>query len=167
MNEKVRNVIFALFVIACIVAYVVDKANEAKEHSSGSYEQYEAEHYAEKEKEEEAARALDLYDTSLNYEDILYEPYEYEGQNLTIEGPVAEISILTNSNGSPSFIDIGEAYPSTYRISIVIWEEHYDDVVKALDTISIGDTVFVEGYMEMYNGIPQIEVTSAEQLEVL
>lgn len=167
MNEKVRNVIFALFVIACIVAYVVDKANEAKEHSSGSYEQYEAEHYAEKEKEEEEARVADLYDSSINYEDILYEPYEYEGQNLMIEGPVAEISILNDSTGSPSFVDVGEAYPSTYRISVVVWEEHYDDVAEALNAVSIGDIIFVEGYIEMYDGVPQIEVTDPLQIQIL
>ena len=163
MREKIRNIVIAAFVIVCIGAYIYEKGEEAKDHSPGAYEQYQQELLAERASERNEHELQHLRDMSVPYEDA----WDFLGETYMIEGTIADISRAVDSTGSPTFIDLGEAYPSTNRASIVIWEEHLDDVSIVLDELSIGDSIFVEGYIDSYDGVIQIEVTDPAQIHTM
>lgn len=169
MDKKtiIRNIVIAICVVVCAVAYFRVKSEETRPHSQEAYEQYQAEHLEYMEEQEEQARIDELYDRAVPYEDIIESPYDYVGCDIKVCGDIADISILNDTNGRPTFIDMGEAYPSTERFTIVIWEENYEDVSFVLEDITYTSTIFVEGVVEMYDGIPQIEVTNSGQIQVL
>lgn len=164
-NKKItpKNVAVAIFVALCVFSYFYVEARDARESSHSGYEQYEAKQQIKRNIEDEVARINYLNDASIPWGDYS----DFIGETTMVTGPVADISILNDSNGSPSFIDLGEAYPSTDRFTIVIWEEHYDDVATVLNEISVNDIIYVEGCIEMYDGIPQIEVTDPSQINIL
>lgn len=168
-NKKItpKNVAVAIFVALCVFSYFYVEARDARESSHSGYDQYVAERQTNSDDymdEQYHDYVIDhLNDISIAYE----EAYMYAGETTMVTGPVADISILNDSNGSPSFIDLGEAYPSTDRFTIVIWEEHYDDVATLLNEISVNEIIYVEGCIEMYDGIPQIEVTDPSQINIL
>lgn len=163
----VRNVVIAVFVIICAIAYLRSEAQEAQQHSQGAYEEYQSEQLTELYEEEEQARINQLYDMATPYEDVVSYPYDYVGNDIKVYGDVADISLLNDTTGNPSFIDIGEAYPSTNRVTIVIWEENYENVSLIFQELTYDDTIFVEGIVEMYDGVPQIEVTDVGQIHIL
>ena len=169
MDKKtiIKNIIIVLFVIVCAIAYFKSEADEAKQHSQGAYERYQEEQLAKRNAEEEQSRINELYDMAAFYEDVVESPYDYIGCETKVYGNVASISLLNDTNGRPSFIDIGETYPSTNRFTVVVWGENYEDVSIALQNIGLGDTIFVEGVVEMYDGVPQIEVTNPGQIHTL
>lgn len=117
---------------------------EAKEYRDEQY----ADYYAS------------LTSSAVTYEDAK----EYLYTEKMIEGPVADITYAADSYGSPTFIDLGEAYPSNDRVTIVIWEEHLDSLESILNSLEINDIICVEGYVDMYDGAPQIEVTDPSQI---
>lgn len=167
MNPKVKNALIAVFVVACIGAYVYDKAQEAKDHSPGAYQQYQNEYIAEKNREEEEARINQLYDMACYYEDVVTDINDYLGSDIKVYGEIAEISQSPDSTGSPTFIDLGEPYPSANRFTIVIWEEYYSLFSDKLQQLNYGDTIFVDGCISTYEGVPQIEVTDPAQIQIL
>jgi DNA/RNA endonuclease YhcR with UshA esterase domain len=85
------------------------------------------------------------------------------GETVTIKGPVKGVFQSTQSSGSPTFINIGKDYPESGRVTVVIWEEN----ISEFDPYSYsGETVYVTGEVYMYDGNPQIEASSPEQIEV-
>lgn len=82
---------------------------------------------------------------------------DYLGQVVTICGPVVNAYYANQSPGSPTFFDIGEAYPSPDRFSVVIWGEYRSSFPFAPETYFLGRTICVYGEVEQYQGIYQIE----------
>lgn len=86
------------------------------------------------------------------------------GEPVAIKGAVAKVS-QPQTNGNPTFIDIGEAYPSENRVSVVIWEE---DIPRFDDVLDLqGKEVVIKGELAHYEDISSIEVSFPEQIEVL
>ena len=89
---------------------------------------------------------------------------DMDGQTVSIQGTVAEVS-QPQTNGNPTFIDIGEAYPSENRVSVVIWEE---DISKFDDVFALrGKEIVVNGTLHKYDGVFDIEISYPDQIEVL
>lgn len=153
-------VVIAIFLFSVLLTPSRPTEEDMASSAMAEYESEAEEHMEEQQHDYEIDR---LNDISISYE----EAYMHVGETTTVDGPVADISILNDSSGSPSFIDLGEAYPSTERFTVVVWEEHYDDVAAVLSNISRNDIIYVEGCIEMYDGIPQIEVTDPSQITIL
>jgi hypothetical protein len=89
----------------------------------------------------------------------------YIGHVATIRGPVASTKFAVSSNGSPTFLNIGAAYPSLRRFTVVIWIENRGRF-GVPEVRYRGHTICVRGFVDEYAGVPEIEATSPTQIAV-
>ena len=87
------------------------------------------------------------------------------GRVATIRGPVAGTKYAATSNGSPTFLDLGAAYPSQRRVTIVIWNENRVKFGRP-EIRYRNRTICVRGRVQRYAGVPDIEVTSPTQIAI-
>ncbi len=88
------------------------------------------------------------------------EAKNHVGQNLTVEGVVAEVHHA--ASGGAIFVDIGGRYPNA-QFTAVIFQDDFD---KFPDVDSLeGKTVDVMGAIKLYNGRPEIVLTDPAQLK--
>jgi hypothetical protein len=87
------------------------------------------------------------------------------GRYATIKGRVAGTTFASFSNGSPTFLDIGASYPSTKRVTVVIWIENRNKF-GAPEAKYKGHTICVHGYVDSYDGVPEIEAKAPSQILV-
>lgn len=87
------------------------------------------------------------------------------GQWMTVCGPVVDTHYATTSNGKPTFLNIGEDYPSTSRFTVVIWGDDRDKFPAAPENYYYGKKIAVTGLIESYGGIAEIAVSSPSQIE--
>jgi DNA/RNA endonuclease YhcR with UshA esterase domain len=95
------------------------------------------------------------------------EASQYIGETATVYGEVKGIKYATGSNGEPTFINIGENYPSSSRVTALIWEQYRDNFSPSPENQYYGQTICVTGYIDTYDGVVQIEVTSPSQITVI
>jgi hypothetical protein len=89
----------------------------------------------------------------------------YIGHIATIRGPVASTKYAASTNGSPTFLNVGAAYPSPRRVTVVIWIENRGRF-GVPEVRYRGRTICVRGYVDEYAGAPEIEATSPTQIAV-
>jgi exonuclease VII large subunit len=89
------------------------------------------------------------------------EAASHVGQSVTVEGTVSEVH--TARSGKATFIDIGGSYPNE-AFTAVIFERSMSSVgdVSGL----AGKTVDVTGTIQVYEGRPEIVVSSRDQIRV-
>lgn len=90
----------------------------------------------------------------------------YVGRTATVKGPVASTKYAVSSTGSPTFLDIGAAYPSSRRFTVVIWSQRRARFGSP-ERRYRGHTICVRGLVESYQGLPQIEATSPAQIAIM
>lgn len=79
------------------------------------------------------------------------------GETCTVAGPVVDVYQAKDANGMPIFIDIGAAYPSNNRVTLVVWGEHYDDFAEMINAVDHGNAwLSVTSYLEVYEGSLQM-----------
>jgi hypothetical protein len=88
-----------------------------------------------------------------------------EGSIATLTGRVASSKFASSSNGSPTFLDVGHAYPNPNRLSIVIWIENRT-AFRRPEVRYRGRTVCVRGLISEYNGSPEIILRSPAQITI-
>lgn len=87
------------------------------------------------------------------------------GDRTTVCGPVAGTFYGSNLNGRPTFLNIGEDHPSRKRFTVVIWGENRGNFPHPPESYYDGKTICVAGLIQEYEGIPQIEVTTPDQIQ--
>ncbi|NMC76967.1 MAG: hypothetical protein GYA60_06715 [Candidatus Methanofastidiosa archaeon] len=99
--------------------------------------------------------------STINWDEAKY----YVGERKKVCGEIKNIYYAKNSAGKPTFIDMGNPYPSNNRFRILIWEDYRD---KFLDIILLGKgkIICISGFIEMYQGIPQIEAFVEGQIKI-
>lgn len=88
------------------------------------------------------------------------------GRTATIRGPVAGTKFAATSNGSPTFLNLGVDYPSTRRVTVVIWGRNRGRF-SAPERRYRGRTICVRGYVDTYRGVPEIEARSPSQIRIV
>ena len=88
------------------------------------------------------------------------------GHTATIRGRVASTKYSASSNGSPTFLNIGAAYPSPRRVTVVIWIENRGRFGRP-EVRYRGRAICVRGFVDEYAGAPEIEATSPAQIAVV
>ena len=79
------------------------------------------------------------------------------GETCTVAGPVVDVYQAKDANGMPIFIDIGAAYPSENRVTLVVWAEHYDDFAEMINAVDHGGAwLSVTSYLDVYEGSLQM-----------
>lgn len=88
------------------------------------------------------------------------------GERVTITGPVEGTRFAIRTKGKPTYLNIGNAFPSKDRFVALIWERNRDAFSSAPEDAYDGVTVAVQGTVKMYEGVPQIAVASPEQIAI-
>lgn len=89
---------------------------------------------------------------------------QHVGEHVEIFGTVAATNYSPKSDGQPTFIDIGEAYPSPNRVTAVIWGEDRGNFPSAPEDMYAGRYIKVEGELYQYDGSYNIRVFSPDQI---
>lgn len=87
------------------------------------------------------------------------------GRIATVKGPVVDAYYARSSNGSPTFLNLGRAYPSSSRFTVVIWSENRARFGTP-ERRYRGRTICVRGRVSTYQGAPQIAAVSPSQIAV-
>lgn len=89
------------------------------------------------------------------------------GESVTVEGPVMGTHYAENSNGSPTFLNVGADYPDESRFTVVIWGEDRGNFPEAPEDRYAGQTIRVTGTVSDYQGVSEIEVASPDDIEIV
>ena len=87
------------------------------------------------------------------------------GERATVYGPVVDTKWASGSKGKPTFLNIGKPYPDPGRFTVVIWIDNRGNFPQAPEVYYLGKTIYVTGLITEYNGIPQIEATTPDQIQ--
>jgi very-short-patch-repair endonuclease len=88
----------------------------------------------------------------------------YEGQQTAFVGKVAQVTVRRGVTGSPTFIDLGAAFPSKGRLTAVIWGADAGLFNSDLARNLAGRTVCVQGRVGSRDGVAQIVLKKRDQL---
>ena len=88
----------------------------------------------------------------------------HAGESLTVCGPVASAHFASDSNGQPTFLNIGNAYPDPQRFTVVIWGRNRGNFDPLPEEAYLEKEICVTGEIELYQGMPEIEVESPAQI---
>jgi hypothetical protein len=91
-------------------------------------------------------------DGSIAWDDAV----NHVGTSQRVCGPLAG----SGTSEDDVFLDLGVDYPSPDRFQIVIWD------VGGVDSIPFGSTVCTTGPIALYNGVPEIALHSASEVEI-
>ena len=98
--------------------------------------------------------------------DIQWNEAKYNiGEWMTVCGPVVDTHYATTSNGKPTFLNIGEPYPNSDRITVVIWGDDRGNFPSPPENYYQGKNVGVTGLITEYEGIAEITVSNPGQIE--
>ena len=88
-----------------------------------------------------------------------YNAAQHVGTTCTVAGPVVNVYQAKESRGMPIFVDIGEAYPSSRSVTLLIWAEALSDFEEMLNEVDDGDAwISVTGYLGTYEGRLQFNI---------
>ena len=90
---------------------------------------------------------------------------DHIGDRTTVYGPVAGTFYGSNVKGRPTFLNIGEDHPSSERFTVVIWGENRGNFPQPPGSYYDGKTIYATGLIQEYKGVPQIEVTTPDQIQ--
>jgi len=90
--------------------------------------------------------------------------YHY-GEIATVYGPVVSTKWATESNGQPTFLNIGNPHPDPNRFTVVIWVQYRPNFPFAPESFYLGKTIYVTGLIQEYKGGPQIHATSPSEIQ--
>jgi uncharacterized repeat protein (TIGR02543 family) len=86
------------------------------------------------------------------------------GERTTVYGVVVDTSYASGSSGQPTFLNLCYAYPSPNRFTVVIWGENRGNFSQPPEDYYDGKTIYVTGLIVSYQGVPEIEVSSPDQI---
>lgn len=95
------------------------------------------------------------------------EAAQHVGKTVTICGPVAGSTYADESNGQPTYIDLGISYPDTSRVSMVVWGEDRGSFSEPPEDMYLGRTVCVTGEVYIYGGACNVKVQSPSQIQLV
>jgi hypothetical protein len=76
-----------------------------------------------------------------------------------LKGRVARVHYARSAAGSPTFIDLGAAYPSQRRLTLVIWGRDRENFPASPERLfRKGQIVCAQGVPRLYRGAVQMEV---------
>ena len=88
------------------------------------------------------------------------------GETVTVYGPVVRTKYASSSKGGPTFLDIGLSHPDTNRMDVIIYAESRGNFSGAPENMYSGKTIFVTGKVKLYDGVPEIIVSSESQIQI-
>jgi hypothetical protein len=90
----------------------------------------------------------------------------YVNQSKTVCGPVLRATFSQTTNGQPTYLDLGRAYPDPTRFSILIWGNQRANFSAEPENLYRGKTICATGKIASYRGTLEMEVRTATQIQV-
>ena len=84
------------------------------------------------------------------------EAVDYVGSTKYVCGPL----VNSGTSGDDVFLNLGRGYPDVERFTIVIWD------IGGVESLPTGTTLCATGTITLYQGTAQIELRSADAVEV-
>ena len=101
---------------------------------------------------------------------------QHIGQDVTVIGPLRASKSRPDLNGSPTWLDVGNAFPDHDRLNIVVWgEDLYKFDAQYLDAMYWFNSAFqgriyalicIKGTVTEYKGVPQIALKDPNQFRI-
>ncbi len=90
----------------------------------------------------------------------------YEGQTRCVCGLVVQATYAAQSNGTPTFLNLGGRVTDNARFTVVIWGEHRPNFDPPPEQAYRGKTVCVIGRIRLYRGVAEIHIQSPAEISV-
>jgi hypothetical protein len=90
----------------------------------------------------------------------------YVGEERQVCGPVAGTHFAESSRGQPTFLNVGEDYPSPKRFVVLIWGDNRHNFPPAPEDYYEGKIICASGEIQEYEGVFEIEIRSPAQIEI-
>jgi hypothetical protein len=97
----------------------------------------------------------------IEWHDAIY----YFGEDRIVCGPVASTAFAENSSEKHTYLNLGEAYPSIQRFTVLIKFADRENFPSEPEILYQGHTVCVDGVIVSYEGVPHIFVSHPSQIE--
>jgi len=91
---------------------------------------------------------------------------QYAGEERQVCGPVAGTHFAEDSRGKPTFLNVGEDYPSPKRFVVLIWGDDRHNFPSAPEDYYEGKAICASGEIQEYEGVFEIEIRSPAQIEI-
>jgi micrococcal nuclease len=85
------------------------------------------------------------------------------GDSITVCGKVYSTRYLVSAKGSPTFLNLGAAYPNQ-KLTVVIWSKVRNQFESLPEEMFDQKDVCVTGKIETYKGKPQIVINLSDQI---
>lgn len=95
------------------------------------------------------------------------EAIDHIGEEKAVKGPVVSTFYDVSISGQPTFLNIGAPYPDPSRFIGLIWGQNRLNFPMPPEYLYKNRAVCVFGTIEDYKGIPEIEVTGSEQVQIM
>lgn len=103
--------------------------------------------------------------TGISWDEAKNHIGEWATESNPVYGLVAGASYRPDISGQPTWLNIGEDYPSQNRFVVIIWGENRGNFPQAPESYYLGKTIYVTGLIEYYDGVAEIQVTSPDQID--
>jgi hypothetical protein len=91
---------------------------------------------------------------------------KYLGWEMKVCGPVASANYGKATNESPTFINLGNDYPSPVRFDVLIWGNSRANFPSPPEEYYLDKSICVKGKVSYYQGVYQMEVSSPRNIEI-
>ena len=85
----------------------------------------------------------------------------------TVCGLIVDGAYASSSNGTPTFLNLGNKYPDPDRFEIVIWKENLPKFPPHPEQFYIGKFICVSGLVSEYKGVPEVFISEKNQITIL
>jgi hypothetical protein len=89
------------------------------------------------------------------------------GEQGTVCGPVLDSNYASGSNGQPTFLNLGKAYPDPDRFTVLIWGSNRGKFSPPPENAYAGKTICATGLIESYQGSAEIEAKTPGDIQVV
>ncbi|HOJ41140.1 MAG TPA: OB-fold nucleic acid binding domain-containing protein [bacterium] len=90
---------------------------------------------------------------------------QFAGTTQTVRGLVVSTKYAAGSKGKPTFLNLEKPYPEQI-FTVVIWGQDRPKFEKPPEQLYRGKVIRVTGVIKVYQNVPEIEVSSPQQIEI-
>ncbi len=88
------------------------------------------------------------------------------GDTVAFAGPISRVAERQDLRGKPTFLTVGIPFPSNNRVEVVIWGRNRSQFADVLNQNPEGRTGCFLGEIELYEGVPQVNLRNRNQFVV-
>lgn len=76
---------------------------------------------------------------------------DFEGEMLTVQGPVVGAAHIENASGQPTFLNVGQDHPDPDRFTVVIWNDVRVQFDQRPEMLFSGQDICVSGEIAIHD----------------